>query len=101
MLFAAKPLHIGAAQAFSRRQVGLAVSPGHHTVQLCYGGRAYLQRMHVRAGTTAVVQARLMKSLAALPVRRVAARIVKIFERTVSPKVTPLSSSLFRLSSAP
>jgi hypothetical protein len=51
--------HLGQAQAFDNGHVRLAVPPGRHAVQLRYNGTAYTQHVHVKPGTTAVVQARL------------------------------------------
>jgi hypothetical protein len=51
--------YLGQAQAFHNGHVQLAVPPGQHAVQLRYNGSSYTRQVHVKPGSTAVVQARL------------------------------------------
>lgn len=51
--------YLGQAQTFDNGQVRLAVPPGQHAVQLRYNGASYTRHVHVKSGSTAVVQAHL------------------------------------------
>ncbi len=49
--------YYGKTHRFDDSRLKLPVSPGLHTVQLRFGGRAYTQKVHVQRGATAVVKA--------------------------------------------
>ncbi|MDH3598327.1 MAG: PEGA domain-containing protein [Candidatus Tectomicrobia bacterium] len=52
--------YIGEARTFRHGKKLVPVPPGHHTVQLQYGGQAYTRQVTVEPGATAVVKAKRM-----------------------------------------
>jgi len=52
--------YVGEARTFRHGKKLVPVPPGHHTVQLQYGGQSYTQQVTVEPGATAVVKAKRM-----------------------------------------